>query len=313
MTKNPQTEAENTPKLHVFGSHFRYYREKRGYSLKEAAGNTMSVASLSRFETDKQSITIEKLAELLMNIGVDIAAFMIDYNGQRIDKYVGLCLTNQFDNIPFYYQDYPDLFFKIEYVSQAAKNQYLLSSTYPKQLNPADFDQIFSRNSLNLLDQDVIIGSIANSQFPSSHIPQLLQTLKREWQECTSIENGVYPNNINNCIMFTKLCLQFLSRQGCHQEVFSLIDYTLKQMDKLPDGYVGLFMEPILTLQVYEVYSLIRSGEKTKAFKRRQELNQAFEALIATNIGVKKITNRLIETKSAFYSSCDQLLSGQLK
>lgn len=48
MTEHPKkhSEREGTPSLNNFGPHFRLWREKRGYSLKEAAGDILAISEI---------------------------------------------------------------------------------------------------------------------------------------------------------------------------------------------------------------------------------------------------------------------------
>ncbi|MEW4354993.1 helix-turn-helix domain-containing protein [Streptococcus pneumoniae] len=72
-----------------YGKTFKYLREARGFSLKEAAGDTMSPQHLGRFEKGKSMVSLENFDHLLQNIGVDWSTYTIasmQLNSGALDK-----------------------------------------------------------------------------------------------------------------------------------------------------------------------------------------------------------------------------------
>lgn len=57
------------------GEIFRSIRESRGFSLKEAAGNTVTPQFLRKFENGMSKMTIQNFEAILENIGVDWEAY----------------------------------------------------------------------------------------------------------------------------------------------------------------------------------------------------------------------------------------------
>ena len=57
--------------LYPFGATFKYLREARGLSLKEAASDIASPQFLSQFEKGDKGISLENFAKLLIVIGVE--------------------------------------------------------------------------------------------------------------------------------------------------------------------------------------------------------------------------------------------------
>ena len=55
--------------LYPFGATFKYLREARGLSLKEAASDIVSPQFLSQFEKGDKGISLENFAKLLIVIG----------------------------------------------------------------------------------------------------------------------------------------------------------------------------------------------------------------------------------------------------
>ncbi|MGT2756606.1 helix-turn-helix domain-containing protein [Streptococcus ovuberis] len=84
MTEQTQTKKISlVAKQQLFGPHFRSWRERRGYSLKEAAGNILSPQALSQFELGKTTVSIVTFNRLLISIGVEWIDFMGDYPGEQ--------------------------------------------------------------------------------------------------------------------------------------------------------------------------------------------------------------------------------------
>ncbi len=74
--------------LHPFGRTFKELREKRGLSLKEAAGSIVSPQFLSQFEKEEKGISVENYSRLLISIGVTWEDFAFRYQGDSIDYYL---------------------------------------------------------------------------------------------------------------------------------------------------------------------------------------------------------------------------------
>lgn len=73
------------PSLEV-GTNIRLARQQRGWSLSDVADRTgMSVATLSRIETSKQSIDVALLVTLARVLGVSAARLLGDDDGQDMD------------------------------------------------------------------------------------------------------------------------------------------------------------------------------------------------------------------------------------
>ena len=65
--------------LYPFGATFKYLREARGLSLKEAASDIVSPQFLSQFEKGDKGISLENFAKLLIVIGVEWNDFVVAY------------------------------------------------------------------------------------------------------------------------------------------------------------------------------------------------------------------------------------------
>ena len=64
-------------KMH--GKIFKQIREGRGVKLKDAAGDTISVRTLIRFEADETSVSLEIFEQLLRNIGIGYHDYFSEY------------------------------------------------------------------------------------------------------------------------------------------------------------------------------------------------------------------------------------------
>src|SRR5690625_7283297 len=51
-----------------YGKTFKQIRKGKSFTLKEAAGSTLSIAQLSRFENDHSMIPVDLFHELLQNV-----------------------------------------------------------------------------------------------------------------------------------------------------------------------------------------------------------------------------------------------------
>ena len=65
--------------LYPFGATFKYLREARGLSLKEAASDIVSPQFLSQFVKGDKGISLENFAKLLIVIGVEWNDFVLAY------------------------------------------------------------------------------------------------------------------------------------------------------------------------------------------------------------------------------------------
>ena len=65
--------------LYPFGATFKYLREARGLSLKEAASDIVSPQFLSQFEKGDKGISLENFAKLLIVIGVEWNDFVLAF------------------------------------------------------------------------------------------------------------------------------------------------------------------------------------------------------------------------------------------
>ena len=63
----------------IHGSVFKKLREKRGYKLKDVAGDVISTRTLTRFENDETSLPIATFEKLLKNCGLTSVDYLIYY------------------------------------------------------------------------------------------------------------------------------------------------------------------------------------------------------------------------------------------
>lgn len=70
----------------TYGATFKYLREMKGYSLKEAAGDIVSPQFLGKFERDESGISVENFGRLLVRIGSTWEDFEDCFSGQSLKK-----------------------------------------------------------------------------------------------------------------------------------------------------------------------------------------------------------------------------------
>lgn len=310
MTNQPKDNT-NPPQLHQFGSHFRYWREKRGYSLKEAAGDVMSVSQLSKFETEKTSISINKLSDLLMMIGVDLADFMESYPGQKIERYNGLVFTKQSDEISNYYQNFPQYQEYIDYIVNSVKRIDLLIPGSSKNIDVAFLKNILNQPEQNMLELEILYRTCIHNEFPKDLLIDYAKVLKNHLKKATDNSNAYIIGNIQNALTLISFAIQLLSRNGYHQEALDLINYTYQQVSNLQLNS-NEYLSHQINLQLFEVFTLIRMGKKTEAFKKRVQATQLLTAL-ANHGPTQEIKDLYRGQLSVFSDNCDALLDGRLK
>lgn len=86
-----------------FGPSFKQLREKRGYSVKEAAGSVITPVALRKFEHGETSTSVDNFNRLLLSIGASWDDFFQYYQGHTTEsifndfaqKYYGLSKTTE--------------------------------------------------------------------------------------------------------------------------------------------------------------------------------------------------------------------------
>lgn len=71
-----------------FGPAFKRLREKRGYSVKEAAGQIMTPTALRNFESGENSTSIDNFNSLLLSIGASWDDLWDFYNGLTVETHI---------------------------------------------------------------------------------------------------------------------------------------------------------------------------------------------------------------------------------
>jgi hypothetical protein len=298
--------------FYQFGPHFRTLSQERGLSLKEAAGNTMSVTHLSNFELGKKTITMEKFSDLLMNIGVDFSDYFQEYAGQRLTSYAQLYFADKLEEIPRYYQNFPTLIEPATYFIELMKQNHMIIpelTIVPDELiqllldqevwNELELDSFKYLMMLNNLDDDVRFELIKHAN------QQALENIKK-------ID---YPSIISTTsTLLMMLCdnIRLLSRAGHHQLAFDTITKVRTTLNQYQLRNLPAYFYPLILLDIHETYTLIRVNRRTDAFQKRKQIIQILDTFI-DYYSMSELTKELVSIKARFQSNYAQLMDGRLK
>jgi hypothetical protein len=247
-----------------------------------------------------------------MNIGVDLADFMMDYKGLRVESYAYLALSNQTDDIPRYYQDFPDQLKLADYFDHWRRKCMLLSAEPMPELSDHIIKELLSKAVANTLEQEVITSLIVEESIPDAYIQLLINWVKNHWEDKALTESSNYPVTLTNAIKLSTVTAQSLSNMGYHKESLSLIAYTLRKINTIPQYFLQYLIIDSLNLRMIEVYTLIRMDKRTEAFKKRQELTKQLSALINATNWLNQV-KLLVSMNSIFENTCNNLISGKMK
>lgn len=291
---------------HQFGPHFKSWRLRRGYSLKEAAGDVMSVSMLSQFESGKKTITLNKFSDLLMNLGLDIASFMTDYTGQRFDLYALQVTKGNYDQILSYYQDYPEHLDALNYLLTYYKRANLISIDTPPPI-PWDFlNRLLEQDEWNLLEIETLTAVLASEPANSSLITLAKKSLVLLTDKIKA-DAGLNFSSIEMLLTTIILHLQVLSRAGEGELVLKAIKDLKKQLNSIPFSRAS-FTVRIIIIDFYKTYTLIRMRKKTEAYQSRVKIMALLNAMIDYD-ALPAITEELIHLRSGFMTACETLLT----
>lgn len=266
---------------HPFGSHFRFWRERRGLSLKEAAGDIISIQHLSQFELGKKNISITTLSRLLVSIGVDWIDFMTNYRGERVDYAFTLLdskpqsshITRLKQELDGYYDDNPILK-EMFLVSQLGidNSSEVEGATLPSNAQHL-IDSVSEQKFLNAIENDVY--AIYQNYFPLSFVlaykDMKLERLTEdmEMRDLTSIHND---------ILALATTVVYLSNNGYYIECQKLIDVLRERYKQSSYMFFSDFLIAQVLLEAQQVYLYLRQ-DKPEAFPKAREVIEIFEQI----------------------------------
>lgn len=290
--------------LHPFGQHFRYWREKRGYSLKEAAGDIVSPQFLSQFEQGKKGMSVEHLSRLLMSIGVDWSDFLMGYKGERVDYAYHLIGNHPVpgqgaklrEALAPYYHDNPQLkeFFL------AGQRGFHTVQELDKMTLPDGVDRyleaILSQTAPNAIETDLYI--MYRYHFPLSYVLDM----KNRWiTQLDQVLEARDVTGVHNTLLSLATTVYYLSERAYYVEAQKLIDELRVLLKKSANRFYADFFIAIILLDSQQVYLWLRQN-RSEALERAREIIALYDQMFAFTGDAY-----LIERRTNFIRNVNQL------
>ncbi len=132
--------------LYPFGATFKYLREARGLSLKEAASDIVSPQFLSQFEKGDKGISLENFAKLLIVIGA-----LENFKADNMKELVNLYDDTKYKELQLNYQKEMLQLQREQYIDTKKMLQELRYNNYVQTLQLQQLDGI-RRNTEEAVD-----------------------------------------------------------------------------------------------------------------------------------------------------------------
>ena len=132
--------------LYPFGATFKYLREARGLSLKEAASDIVSPQFLSQFEKGDKGISLENFAKLLIVIGA-----LENFKADNMKELVNLYDETKYKELQLNYQKEMLQLQREQYIDTKKMLQALRYNNYVQTLQLQQLDGI-RRNTEEAVD-----------------------------------------------------------------------------------------------------------------------------------------------------------------
>lgn len=132
--------------LYPFGTTFKYLREARGLSLKEAASDIVSPQFLSQFEKGDKGISLENFAKLLIVIGA-----LENFKADNMKELVNLYDDTKYKELQLNYQKEMLQLQREQYIDTKKMLQALRYNNYVQTLQLQQLDGI-RRNTEEAVD-----------------------------------------------------------------------------------------------------------------------------------------------------------------
>ena len=132
--------------LYPFGATFKYLREARGLSLKEAASDIVSPQLLSQFEKGDKGISLENFAKLLIVIGA-----LENFKADNMKELVNLYDDTKYKELQLNYQKEMLQLQREQYIDTKKMLQALRYNNYVQTLQLQQLDGI-RRNTEEAVD-----------------------------------------------------------------------------------------------------------------------------------------------------------------
>ena len=132
--------------LYPFGATFKYLREARGLSLKEATSDIVSPQFLSQFEKGDKGISLENFAKLLIVIGA-----LENFKADNMKELVNLYDDTKYKELQLNYQKEMLQLQREQYIDTKKMLQALRYNNYVQTLQLQQLDGI-RRNTEEAVD-----------------------------------------------------------------------------------------------------------------------------------------------------------------
>lgn len=248
--------------LYPFGATFKYLREARGLTLKEAASDIVSPQFLSQFEKGDKGISLENFAKLLIVIGVEWNDFVIAYANKGGDCLelpaieFGKHVVHE-EDILTYIEEYEKLFdvylkdnpLQAEMIFKSIKLRH-----YPTiAKSPETVARI--QNIINHLMKSDVFNSIELEIYrvivnhcPMELIDHMAKQLLLMYKESANTDTYI---RILNALTFSA---KYFSELGYYQKADDIIK-KIKSLQTFERGYLAI---PLMFLEVEHVYNQFR-------------------------------------------------------
>ena len=248
--------------LYPFGATFKYLREARGLSLKEAASDIVSPQFLSQFEKGDKGISLENFAKLLIVIGVEWNDFVLAFANKGGDCLelpaieFGKHVVHE-EDILTYIEEYEKLFdvylkdnpLQAEMIFKSIKLRH-----YPTiAKSPETVARI--QNIINHLMKSDVFNSIELEIYrvivnhcPMELIDHMTKQLLLMYKESANTDTYI---RILNALTFSA---KYFSELGYYQKADDIIK-KIKSLQTFERGYLAI---PLMFLEVEHVYNQFR-------------------------------------------------------
>mgnify|MGYP000943168393 CR=1 FL=1 len=266
-----------------YGEIIHKIRQDRNMTLKEAAGDAITTNNLSRFEKGLATVKVDTFFEILSKFNLDVEDYaellnIQDESSQRIKQFVNALSKNdqmkarqilgkkrEWTNVIEYYT------LKLKAISQARK----LDELTPDELEAVHYliDYILSIDTLYVRDF-LIVSVLLNFEdqfFELKFLEYLEKLIIKGLEERKYVSDFIEFRYANSGAMLSRA----YSRYGYYDKAEKLI-YKLKLiLSQRSPAYIAI--HPILFLNIYEVYNLLRQNNP-KAIERANTLLHYIDA-----------------------------------
>lgn len=289
-----------TEQNNEWGQTFKYFRESRGFSLKEAAGDLCTPQYLGRFEKGAQKINIELLDDLIARLGINTTDFIMRlhtefpsyademaeevYNyivtGEKTDKIWKKTeeLYENYKETGLYLANYYQIFIKISYC-----NRHRIP--YKSLLNADDYKKIdYLKDWILNLDEfytfDYAVLDILMDPIPEQFTTDfLIHSFNTTLKQLSTISNA--SPMIHNAFSFLTTATGVLSSRGEYAIAQECVEKTYQLLLDTPMiAVLNPYFQIIMSFQ--ETYNLLRQN-KAEGMEKAHHIIRTLDNMISIN------------------------------